>query len=306
MRFATAGTGLRPTEAHLATLLASAPPAAGPAAWDRPPVVPNARLDDTLNVGIVTAAFLGLTSRPDDYYIRPAEDLYRQSPVPAFIFTQPEHRHRFAAPTHPADPDLLANAFWRPGWRELYQKLIRRNPTHCYSRQRHYPRVLGAWLGKFELLRRVFDDPGFGRLDALLWWDAGFSISFHLGHDPGRYSGFEIDPGLAVTSLRELLRCPLALVHCPFGVFHMPAAWMEPYRPAGRAAADLAHPAMFMFVRRDAFDELHAGVREAWARLIADGKAGTEENALTLYAWGRDVRSFDSVGWERMLGFGIH
>jgi hypothetical protein len=51
---------------------------------------------------------------------------------------------------------------------------------------------------------------------------------------------------------------------------------------------------------------IHAGVRGAWARLIADGKAGTEENALTLYAWGREVRSFDSAGWERMLGFRIH
>jgi len=62
---------------------------------------------------------------------------------------------------------------------------------------------------------------------------------------------------------------------------------------------------MFIFVRRDAFDDLYARVREAWARLIADGKAGTEENALTLYAWGREVRSFDSAAWERMLGFRV-
>ena len=250
---------------------------------------------------IATSAFLGLNNRPSKYYLDTAEELYRQSPIPVKVFTQPENQSKFSIPTESALPYELAAKFWKPGWEAEYSELIKRNPTHCQSMQAKYPAVLGAWLGKLELMKRVFETTD---CESVLWQDAGHIISSQLNHDAEKYSGFTIDKERMMSCVDKLMERNITLCQWSFCGRNMPEAWYREYWSFGsKPPYNIFGP--FIFCQRHAFQTFYAGVQSKWEILIRDGKAGTEEDALTLLAWGFSPRTWTYEEWCENLGIKI-
>lgn len=271
-----------------------------------------------MKIRAVTSAFLSI--RPDrepDYFLRPLADfLDRMGPdSPQFdfrCFLEPRDRalaseriddHRMRS----VELEAIVNEVWpESGWAERYYSTISGNPTHHDSFQARYDRLIAVYLGKLALMRMGFDEGA----DAVLWFDSGHWVSHQCAHDIGRYTPSLMDDvdGQRAHRALTIAAAELGIVgtRCYDGKkrFHMPLEHMYAYLTEFGHPLDMPPPfyqAVFWLVRRDRFDEFFCGFQGWWRRLMADGKAGTEESALTLLGWERRLACFRYARWVELL-----
>ena len=252
-----------------------------------------------MNSAIVSAAFSDLGHRSPDWYRQPAIDFQSACPLPYILWTQTENIPHFPFNVRTADPNELVSSFWgRDDWMTEYRRAMEYNPMRHTLTPARKPQVLGAWLGKFEMMRRVFDTTDY---DGLLWVDAGCMKSNYFSHDASLYRGITIN-ACQMERFVDSLEGKAALL-CRFrmwGQYHMPQQWMTEMVPTGKAKFGVL--ATFFWVSRSHFDEFYRICRANWLRLISENKAGTEENAMALYAWEYDAATLEHPAWHHSLG----
>ena len=271
-------------------------------------------------VTCVTAMFFGIRSdRPDDYYLRPLRDFFArvtESDAKFVIATNKGNGPRFdswrgIADVIERDLDTLVAEVWSdPNWIETYRRLLARNPTHRNSAQGINPRLIGTYLAKYPLLREQID----AGAEAALWFDAGHWISWGLNHDHGRYQS-SIQDGVTGARLAERVLAASrrhgisGMLGFPGGgahSFHMPIAWMKDYWDGGDGGIGPLFMGSFWLVHRDQIGILMRELKEKWALLLEDGKAGCDENALTLAAWRHNWHGAPYAQWvEFFKGSGL-
>ena len=181
------------------------------------------------------------------------------------------------------------------------------NPTHHNSYQARFKSLIGVYLAKIALIDASFEEG----VDWVLWFDAGHWVSHQCRHDLNHYSADlmkNIKPELFVQSLEALSR--------NYGIvgtrsepgrtrFHMPIEWLyESFRQTdGRLEQRerFLYQGMFWLVDKSKRAHFLRGFRSRWRRLVGERKAGTEENALTLYCWENDVHSLRYADWIRTM-----
>ncbi|MGA2074546.1 MAG: hypothetical protein ABSH52_13680 [Terriglobia bacterium] len=270
-----------------------------------------------MRVTLLTFCYLGIRpDRPDGYYITPLNDyvqriLPHSSSFALEVYTSREHVNRigslpFGRVLSLEPEELMAEVWDDPEALDAYHNLIQRNPTHSGSYQARFRRLIAVYLAKVAAIRKTF----LSGCDACFWFDSGHWISYQAGHDLSQYRP-QLQDGVTANGLSERLLDAAAR----YGVvgsqalpgkkkFHMPLAWMHEYGPelGYNNARDLPFcSAVFWLVHRNSVELFFTRFQHWWLRLLADGKAGIEENALTLMTWEQrcHVATYDT--WVQVL-----
>ena len=245
---------------------------------------------------IVTAAMLGLRDdREDKYYLEPLTALTRRlegvPDVQLDIYSNAPDRIVVPACGEVIyeQPEPLAREFWQiPDIAEEYAILLRRNMhVHGWAQQK-FPRLIVTWLAKFAMMQRAFADSS---TEAVLWIDAGLWNSLENNHDCSKFHpscmADLFPPGIS----RKLVNLAQTQ-HANFvtseklPMLHMPWEWFAHYVDGIEVCW-----AAIMLVHRDTFTQFWDSSQKWWLRLVADGKAGTEENAISIacaeHKWAR-------------------
>jgi len=271
---------------------------------------------------MVTAAYGGIRpDRPLDYYLRPLTDFarrYRQTGGGAELVVHANPVSWSAAgelawlvdvPVTDEPEDHVGEVWRDAEWRDVYQHLIRLNPTHFDSYQAHFPRLIGVYLSKLRLVELAFAR-GY---DIVLWHDAGHWVSHSCEHNLARYdpaSGPERTDGCRLDrAIGQLVStCPVVGTLSRTGRerFHMPMTWMREHATLVDSSRpdDLLcslYTAVLWSFRRDQFAVFFGQFRAAWEELIEKAHAGIEENAMTIAAWRLGVPGLRYPDWLRVL-----
>ncbi len=266
---------------------------------------------------ILSAAFLGVRQdRDSDYYLRPLRDFadHIRLTFPDLrltVFTQPENvdqlRRYVPAEIVGVDLDDAVSVVWpEREWRTLYHQMISRNPTHCESYQAQYPDLIGVYLAKIGILHHVCKTSR----GPVLWMDAGHWISHQCDHQLSRYTDEAVKAfnaeafAIWLDSLAQKYGVVGIRVSKSKQRFHMPLPWMYEYTGSPDLGLDDQLPlyqGVFLLVRPDMATSLVLGFKHWWGVLIRDKKAGTEENALTLYGWEKGFWSCSYAEWQHAM-----
>lgn len=204
-------------------------------------------------------------------------------------------------------PEELLRRVWpEPRWREIYFDLIQHNPTHHDSYQARHKRLIAVYLGKLAILSWAFE----AGAEIAWWFDAGHWVSHQCDHRLDEYSE-NLMKGMNRHNIIDTVMAGAR----QWGIlgtrsyegkkrFHMPLEHMFDYLSELPEPLDAPIPlyqGVFWVIRRDLFSKFFQEFQVAWSRLISDGKAGTEESALTLLGWKRRIPCMYYMDWISAL-----
>jgi hypothetical protein len=267
---------------------------------------------------IVTFCFLGIRKdRPDDYYVRPLREfvdrlstatvkprleIYANSRAKKYLARLPFGNISYC------EPEELMSAVWDdPAALDVYQKLIRHNPTHRESAQARFRRLTAVWLGKVEATRRAIASGA----EACFWFDAGHWVSYQSQHNFSRYRSKLQDivrpEGLSERLLEAASRFGRVGQHFEGSpsVFHMPIEWMFEHAKAINPKLPRPLPfysATLWLVHKRCMNSFFNRMRHWWLYLIEHKQAGVDENALTMTLWEQNWQTISYEEWVKVLG----
>lgn len=208
----------------------------------------------------------------------------------------------------PTNLESLLLDFWpEANWRKEYAKRLENNHSSTALRREGSHDLLCCYLGKFTMISKALD-MGYTHV---LWIDAGHAVSFFYDHDIYRYVRYPMNGERMVEAVNSLCGSyDLLLAHRKNQriSFHMSLTSMLLYAKEFGLSSDRLrwYWATFMLVSQNAVQDFVNGCRYWWFRLMKDGLAGTEENAMTLYAWNNyDIKSFALQRWMSELGIKV-
>jgi len=265
----------------------------------------------TVKIVLISFAYLGIKlHRPDEYYLTPLRDFLERasSNTNIQIYTRPEHVNRLNTILSRGtiiglEPETLMAEIWpEPKALEIYHRLIRNNPSRKNSSQAKYLRLIAVWLGKLAAMRRAFLDGA----DACFWFDAGHWVSVLCHHKVSQYA-FSLQNEIDFTGLTDRL-ADHSLRYGIMGCerlnsrpsFHMPMSWMHEYianQNELKIEGLQFSSGVFLLIHRQYAEKFFDRYSYWWERLISDGKAGTEENAITLVQWEQQYKMATYCEW---------
>ena len=270
-----------------------------------------------MSVTLLTFCYLGIRpDRPHEYYLTPLSDYLRllvshATDFSLEVYTGREHVNRlnglpFGRVIGLEPEELMADVWDDPAALDVYHELIQHNPTHCGSYQARFRRLIAVYLAKVAAIRRAFRSG----CEACFWFDSGHWVSYQAEHDFSRYKSAmqeDVTPaGFAERLMDAAARYGVIGCEALPGKtrFHMPLEWMYGYAPALGYAEPSRLPlcsAVFWLVHRTRFELFFTRFRHWWLRLVDDGKAGIEENALTLMTWEQRFPVMTYNDWVEVL-----
>ncbi len=252
-------------------------------------------------LAIASSAFLNIRDdRPAEYYLRPLTDFCKAVTDPHVDITVASEDDLDIPNARNLKcnlDELIQNVWPDRDWKRKYHEMIAKNPTHCQSAQAKYERLIAVYLSKIPLMQMALESQS---ADAVLWMDAGHWVSVECEGRLERYAGVpRVGENVSATIVRLAEKHGVLGCGIPLGGehFHMPMSWMREYAcrdgPLWTGA--------FCLIHRNSMTKFFRSVCDSWRCLMDAGRAGTEENAMTISSWRVGWSSIHRLKWIDLL-----